>query len=322
MRTIRLAFFGFAVLVSAPVLAQSRDPATAEALFRAGRAAAERGDYPTACPKFEESKRLDPTLGTAFNLADCDEHIGKLASAWQLFREVAQRLPAGDERIAIATSRASAIEPRLPKLALKAAGALPPGTVVLRDGVEMGSASFEIALPVDPGEHTIVVKAPNHVDRQFTATATTGKTSEVVLDVGPAAPAPPPSTATVSTSVDTGAGSSGVRRSIGFGFIALGSAALVTTAVSGAIAISAKNTVEEGCDAAKRCTPDALDAGDRGRTAATISTVAFGVGLASTVAGLYLVLSSDSKTVGNTAPSIGVAVVPGAAFVGVQGRMW
>src|SRR5439155_2189897 len=123
-RTVhRLAALGVSLLFTAPVFAQ-RDATTGEALFRAGRAAADKGDFATACPKFEESNHLDPALGTVFNLADCDEHIGKIASAWQLFREVAQRLPGGDDRIGIANGRASALEPRLPKLILKTKAAL------------------------------------------------------------------------------------------------------------------------------------------------------------------------------------------------------
>src|SRR6266851_1461448 len=105
---------GFAMLLPAIALAAPRDPAAAEALFRAGRAAADKGDYVTACPKFEESNRLDPEVGTVFNLADCDEHLGKIASAWQLFKEVEQRLSASDERASIASSRAASLEPKLP----------------------------------------------------------------------------------------------------------------------------------------------------------------------------------------------------------------
>src|SRR5689334_25276356 len=141
MRTVsRFAALAALTLASGSAFAQQRDATTGEALFRAGRTAAEKDDYSTACPKFEESNRLDPALGTVFNLADCDEHIGKIATAWQLFKEVAQRLPPGDDRIGIANGRAAALEPRLPKLLLKVKTPLPSGTTVLRDGVELGNA--------------------------------------------------------------------------------------------------------------------------------------------------------------------------------------
>src|SRR5688500_10877054 len=82
--------------------AQSTDPAAAEALFREGRALADAGDYGGACAKFRESERLDPAIGTTFNIADCEERQGHVARAWTLYREVAQRLPASDGRRAIA----------------------------------------------------------------------------------------------------------------------------------------------------------------------------------------------------------------------------
>src|SRR3954470_17543612 len=114
MHTRSFISAGLAMLVPGLAFAAPRDPAAAEALFRAGRAAVDRGDYVAGCSKFEESNRLDPEVGTAFNLADCDEHIGKVAFSWQLFREVAQPLPASDERAGMATSRANALERKLP----------------------------------------------------------------------------------------------------------------------------------------------------------------------------------------------------------------
>src|SRR5450755_3617279 len=81
---------------SSTARADAHDPAAAEALFRDGRAAAQRGDWETACPKLRESQRLDPAAGTLLNLADCEEHRGKVATAWQLFRQVVDSLPAND----------------------------------------------------------------------------------------------------------------------------------------------------------------------------------------------------------------------------------
>ena len=65
-----------ASLVSARAPAANEvDEAAARVLFGEGRKLAAAGDYAAACPKFEESFRLDPGIGTGFNLADCWEHI-------------------------------------------------------------------------------------------------------------------------------------------------------------------------------------------------------------------------------------------------------
>jgi hypothetical protein len=322
MRTVfRLAALAAFTLVSGQALAQ-RDATTGEALFRAGRAAVDKGDFSTACPKFEESNRLDPALGTVFNLADCDEHIGKIASAWQLFKEVAQRLPTGDDRIAIANARASALEPRLPKLVLHVKTTLPPGATVLRDGVELGNASFDLPIPIDPGDHVIVVKAPGRADREFLARANVSQTSEVALDVGPVAVTP-----TRGVNVDTGVTSSSGsgRNALGISLLVLGGAGIATGLVTGAVALSAKNTVDDGCDVNRQCTDVALEAADRGKTAANISTVAFTVGLVGTAAGVFVLLlnkgESKPASAATRAP-VEATLVPGGAFFSVKGRIW
>jgi hypothetical protein len=325
MRTVSsLAALAAITLVSWPAFAQ-RDATTGEALFRAGRAAADKGDFSAACPKFEESNRLDPALGTVFNLADCDEHIGKIATAWQLFKEVAQRLPSGDDRIGIANARAAALEPRMPKLVLKVKTALPSGTTVLRDGVELGNASFDLPIPIDPGDHVILVKSPGRAEREFLTRANVGQTSEVALDVGPVAVAPPPSSSSATADTGVKSSSSNGRNALGISLLVLGGAGIATSLATGAVALSAKNTVQNGCDVLRTCTDDALAAADRGKTAANISTVAFTVGLVGTAAGIFVLLlnKGDAKSAAAAAhPPVDATLVPGGAFLSVKGRVW
>lgn len=51
----------------------------AKKLMDAGKAA-------EACPKLEESMRLDPADGTELRLAYCYELVGRTATAWTLFK--------------------------------------------------------------------------------------------------------------------------------------------------------------------------------------------------------------------------------------------
>src|SRR5882757_2183430 len=104
-------------VVAGPVQAQSSDSSVlAEQLFNEARDLVKANKWAEACPKFEASLRYDPVLGTRLNLATCYEHIGRLASAWGLYREsIDAAKKAGDaKRADYAQKQATALEPRLP----------------------------------------------------------------------------------------------------------------------------------------------------------------------------------------------------------------
>ena len=186
-----------ALLLSARARADdSRDPAAAEELFRQGRAASQKQDFSTACAKFRESNRLDPAVGTVFNIADCEEKLGRLATSWTLFQEVVQRLPNDDERRTIANERARSLEGRVPTLTIHLGHTDRSDVVVRRDGVVLGAASLETALPVDPGEHTVMVEAPGTQSTVYTSRVGVGEHASLEVQVG-----------TISTTTQPGLGS-------------------------------------------------------------------------------------------------------------------
>ena len=147
--------------------------------------------------------RLDPGIGTQFNLADCNEHIGKLASAWAGFLEVAAASKTANQadREKVARKRAAALEPRLPKLAVDVTGA-PTGLEVKRDGIVIGSAAWGTSVPVDPGTHKVSATAPGKQTWETTVTTSEGKTARVsvprdlpaapIVAAAPIGPAPRP----------------------------------------------------------------------------------------------------------------------------------
>jgi hypothetical protein len=305
------------LLVAGHAAAQSRDRAAGEALFRAGRQAADAGDWQKACQRFEESNRLDPAVGTVFNLGYCREQLGQLASAWQRYLEVIERLPASDERAGLAQERARALEKRVPRLVLELTGA-PEGTVVLRDGVELTSASFDVALPVDPGAHVVEVRAPGHEPRRFEVSVVEGESKNLALAPGEVSPAKPTDATAAATQAPppaTEAAGKSSTKTIGFIVGGVGLLAIAASLTAGALAISAQNTIEEECDN-KRCTDEGLQAGDRGRTLTTIANIAAAVGVAGLGVGAYLVLTSNSSTPETTAST--PARVNGAVL-GVRG---
>lgn len=138
--------------------------AEAQALFDDGRSLVEHRQFAEACPKFAESQRLDPGIGTELWLADCYENNGQVASAWAAFKEAAAAAAlVHDKRETVARDRATALESKIPRLMVVVSDtAAAQGLEVRRDGVIMAATAWGFALPVDPGVHTIAASAPSH----------------------------------------------------------------------------------------------------------------------------------------------------------------
>jgi hypothetical protein len=151
---------------SSPALAQtsSEKVASAQALFDEGLRLINAGQLAAACPKLAASQKLDPGMGTKFRLADCYEKLGKTASAWALFIDLGDEARAAKrkDREEFARKRAADLAPKLARMTIAVApeSAKLAGLEVRRDGTALDKAVWDVALPVDPGEHFLTVTAP------------------------------------------------------------------------------------------------------------------------------------------------------------------
>jgi hypothetical protein len=290
--------------------AQGGGAAAAETMFNQGRAALEKRDYPTACKYFRESDRLDPAPGTKLNLADCEEKRGRIATAWELFRAALQDLPASDERHSIAVQRAAALEKRLPKLTIVLAAGAPPDTSVKAGDVQLGSGTFGVALPLDPGKHRLVVSAPGHAPKTFDVELTEKEAEKLEVAPGGLSNSPGATGAATSARVDAEQPSGGGSKTLGYLLGGVGILGLAVGTVTGIMVLGKKSTAEDHCDDTLRvCDPTGKDANDSGRTLGPISTIGFAVGVVGIGAGTYLILSSKSET------AVRAAFAPGASEV-------
>jgi hypothetical protein len=278
------------------------DRPTAEALFAAGREAVRRGDYRAACPMFAESNRLDPALGTVLNLAICEEHIGRLASAWQRYQEVIHGLEASDGRLPLARANAAALEKRLPRLTIRLSPKAPKETRVSRGAGALTSASFGVALPIDPGRHEIVAVSPGRQPRRYRAELGEGVRKELIVEPGPPALEPPRRDTRVPPKGNVERGSS-FQRTAGFVIGGVGIGGLVASAITGILVLDRKQTVERECGGGL-CSDAGISAGDSGQKLAAVSTIAFTVGLVGVASGAYLVVSSTTAQARSSATSL------------------
>jgi hypothetical protein len=273
-----------ACLSSAVALAGNPDPAAAEALFRAGRERAEAGDWATACPLFVESNRLDFALGTSMNLAACEEHIGNLASAWARYGELLEALPPDDDRRAFVAQSVARLERVVPKLTILLGGPSVDRATVSRDGVDLEGASVGAALPVDPGEHSIVVAAPGRAARRYAVTLAAGQRVTLRAETGePIAEAGP-----TGGPRRTGAWTAGwILGGIGVGALAVGS-------FFGVRALSERSASDRLCTMGVCRDQEGLDDYNAAKSAALGADVALAVGAVSLAVGAYLLATSTT----------------------------
>lgn len=163
---MRLSFVTLLSLVSAPAAHAQSSNAEAESLFRQGRELMTQGKVAEACAAFHESQRLDPSISTLLNEANCREKNSQLATAWGLFLDAErQTRTATDEATQqlhqVALDRSTALEPRVSKLTVSvSAESRIDRLEIVRGGEPLRDAAWNRALPIDGGTYKIVARAP------------------------------------------------------------------------------------------------------------------------------------------------------------------
>ncbi|HEY2408064.1 MAG TPA: hypothetical protein VGI10_18785 [Polyangiaceae bacterium] len=303
-----------------PALAQSgaSDKAAAEALFDNAIKAMKEGRFAEACPKLEESQRVDPGVGTLLYLGECYEKTGRTASAWATFREASStaRARGENDRAKVATERADHLEPSLSKLEVDIAPETRAlhGLTVLRNGRPLPPSLFGIAFPVDPGKFQLTANAPGY--KTFSRegeVSNNGAAQRVGIPKLEAATPEEqmPKQDAIAPAAHASDGSpepeKPLRRETSSASSGLRTAALITGALGvvglgvgsyfGVRAIAKNNDAEHYCPNGPKCTAaqgETLTHDAQGF--AKLSNITFGVGGAFVIGGLIMYLASDSSS--------------------------
>lgn len=319
-----------------PALAQDRrDAARAAALFREARGLSEQGRHEAACERYDESQKLDPSMGTEFYLAECLERIGDNAGAYLHYASVVKLARAArmKDREAYAGEHMEQVAARVAFLELQ----LSPETRALPD-LEIVVNGREVAIesaarvPVNLGEVRVEVRAEGR--RPFRETISASAGAEILtmkvdgLTSGsagtPGVEAPPPGDdgeggGDGGTAPATSDGSNTARTvmmtmggvSVGLGAIGIG--------IGIGFGVDAFNQwapfdEETGTCRSREDCPNQFDAAD---TAASGANVAFGLGIPLAVAGAALLIFAPAEDTGGATTSVGLRV--GASRLVVEG---
>jgi hypothetical protein len=306
--------------VPASRAAAQGDVARAEDLFREGKRLLGQKRYDDACPKFAESARLEASSGVELALGICYEGQGKTASAWGAFTR-AQSLARRDgrhDRETSARQRAHALEPRLSRVTFTvppATSAL-PGLEVLQDGVLVGNASWSESL-VDPGPHTVEVKAPFHVTyNQSFNVSDYGARVTVTVPPLAATPAPVPVAVVAASPPRTS-----VWKPAGIVVGATAVAAVVVASVVGVVAIDDASDVHRACPSASCGDASAVSENQTAGHLADASTALFITGGVLAASGAVMFWLLPGRTGEGAPPPVSLALRPviGPGSVGFAG---
>jgi len=308
------AFLSFCLVASSAERAGAQPKtsggAAAEALFQEARQLIAAGRHADACPKLEESLRLDPAPGTRLNLADCYEHVGRFASAWALFSELATatHLAGLRDKEQLARERAAALEPKLSKILIE----VPRGVAALaglrirRDGGAVDRGAWGVAQPVDPGAHRIEASAPGK--EPWSETVEVSAPGMITVRIGiQGDPTPTQEVVRVET-VDA----LGPQRVAGIAIGGAGVAGVVVGAVFGLRASSKHGEAQdEHCPTPGRCDQRGVELTEEAQSAAAVSTVAFILGGVAVAGGAVLFLTAPSPSATTTSTRMRLTPIAG-----------
>jgi hypothetical protein len=313
--------------------AQTTTEPIAQRFFDEGRELMLQERYVEACDRFKESHRLDPEVGTLLNLALCHEHQGKLATAYVEYNDaLAVALRVQDtERVELARSRLQALKPRISQIVVtphEQDAALAIGVEL--DGAPLSAAVLGDPIPVDRGDHEIVVTAEGRRDQRHVIridregitlpirlaklarvegtppieSATEETNTAPPLAVSPTTPSVVPDRRSRAASIATGA-------ALGAGLVSL-----VLGSYFGVDAFRAWSERDRECK--DGCTEEAVRSAERAERSARLSTGLFVIGVTSAGTGLGLWYATQAQNSPRNR-SAGADAYSGATVVFLRG---
>lgn len=281
--------------------------AAADALFRQGREALERGDAQSACVYFADSYKLEPTVGTLLNLAACSSTLGRTASALDSTKEALDRMRPGDDRRSMAQAEAARLRAIVPhvKLDISSECAEP---ALSHDGKPLPASTVGLAFAVDPGVHHVSLGCRGRAGTTASYVAEPAQTAHIVLVAG-AALAVAPASAPTPLAQDS--------RPWSWAALGGGGVLLAGGALTGVWLLQDASTVNRDCDSQTHLcrTVEGDEAKERGRVLEWVTPALLGTGAVLGGIGAYGLLRPAPKA----APSAALQWSIGLASLRVHG---
>jgi hypothetical protein len=296
MKKHPLAIAAIVVLASSTALAEPppADVLLARQLAAEGSELAQKGDCVGALEKLGRAEAIHHAPTLLVRIGECQKNLGRYVDALvSLDRVVREKLePTPPRAFVLAQERAAKLLPEVrAKVAMLRVDVTGPrdGATFTLDGAELNAATLGLERPIDPGKHVVEAtvadgrKIKNEIDLQE------GGGGTITLVLPAAKTAATPADGTPEPQKKNG------LRTLGWGLAIGGGAALVTSAVFAGLTLSKKSSLDDACGGGKTCPSSSRSDYDAAQTTATVSGVAFVVGVVAVGAGVVLILTQKPK---------------------------
>ncbi len=271
--------------------------AQARALFQEAVALSAANNCAAALTKYRAVAKVKLTAQVSFNIAECEERLGKLVSALGNYRVAASQAGADPKAKDVASRvapRIEELEARIPKLSVKRGKGADTAVIEL-DGSELGAGKLSSEIPVDPGAHVIVAKMHDkeYLHETIRLAEKETKTFEVKLNLAPVVvttdviptatvepPPPPPPKKSRLPGIITIAG---------------GGVLVVTGVALLGVGMGKVSELDKACGGDKTCPPSAESIANSGRTLTGAGEVIMFAGVGAAALGTYLYIASGSN---------------------------
>jgi hypothetical protein len=309
------------LLSPSSALAQDAPAESSEALklareqFSQALALQTAGDWAGALTLLKQVAAVKATPQVRFNIALCEERLGRLVAALGDYELAAAdaRAEKADQVAEEVEARREALSQRIPKLTVKR-GAGAEAASISVDGVALGDQVIGTPMPTDPGPHTVEATAPGFKPfrKSVRVAERQSEVIEVVLEPEPVVP-----------SAGVGGGVAPARssgRSPVYGYVigGIGIASLGASGVFYGLRAGKISDLKQSCDERMVCPPGSKDDIEQGQLYNTIANVTLAVGVAAVAGGVVLVLTSgpsgdSAQAPAKKYPKLALAPAPGGA---------
>jgi len=308
--------------VARPSLAQEDESALTEAraLFQRGIELEQAGNYSGALQAFREVGQVRMTPQVRFHIALCEERLGRLVAALGGYElALAEADSVNPDFKSEVESNVTRLRESIPRIVIQR-GEGADAAVIELDGVKLGDSSIGIELPLDPGPHSVVARAPGYQTLEKTVTVAENTREVAVLDLT----ALPPDA--ILPGDGAGVQTRPIPRVVPYVIGGVGAASLIASGVFFALRQDAIGDLEKKCanNVCPNDDPSIQDTDDKMRTYhyATWITLGSGVALLGTAVVLYALdprLPERGRVTAQTSarfyPSIGPKTAGGTLVV-------